>query len=213
MLLAAVVMMENKRGWNAIKRSQQLVKRSLGTATAAFLIMFLIPAVSAGIISFVVNITAKAVGQESTKVQKIAQQIKSELKEDSAETTAAATETAAVAPTEQAAEPEKKDDNITIGIGNRPGINIGGEEKDMRTRLKDAILESLLQILLLPLQIIATSFTAIIAALLYLKTRQAGGESFEDLLGKFEETEQPRKKWQERVRNRLIQSGRITSRP
>jgi hypothetical protein len=83
----------------------------------------------------------------------------------------------------------------------------------MRTRLKDAILESLLQILLLPLQIIATSFTAIIAALLYLKTRQAGGESFEDLLGKFEETEQPRKKWQERVRNRLIQSGRITSRP
>jgi serine/threonine protein kinase len=215
MLLAAVVMMENKRGWNAIKRSQQLVKRSLGTATAAFLIMFLIPAISAGIISFVVNITAKAVGQESSKVQKIAQQIKSELKEDSAETTttAAATEAAAVAPTEQAAEPEKKDDNITIGIGNRPGINIGGEEKDMRTRLKDAILESLLQILLLPLQIIATSFTAIIAALLYLKTRQAGGESFEDLLGKFEETEQPRKKWQERVRNRLIQSGRITSRP
>jgi hypothetical protein len=216
MLLAAVVMMENKRGWNAIKRSQQLVKRSLGTATAAFLIMFLIPAISAGIISFVVNITAKAVGQESSKVQKIAQQIKSELKEDSAETTttAAATETAAVAPTEQPAEPENKDDNITIGIGsNRTAINISGEEKDMRTRLKDAILESLLQILLLPLQIIATSFTAIIAALLYLKTRQAGGESFEDLLGKFEETEQPRKKWQERVRNRLIQSGRITSRP
>ncbi len=215
MLLAAVVMMENKRGWNAIKRSQQLVKRSLGTATAAFLIMFLIPAVSAGIISFVVNITAKAVGQESSKVKEIAEHIKTELKEDSAQrtTTAAATEAGAVAPTEQAAEPEKKDDNITIGIGNRPAIKIGGEEKDMRTRLKDAILESLLQILLLPLQIIATSFTAIIAALLYLKTRQAGGESFEDLLGKFEETEQPGKKWQERVRNRLIQSGRITSRP
>ncbi|MEO8042400.1 MAG: bifunctional serine/threonine protein kinase/MFS transporter, partial [Acidobacteriota bacterium] len=214
MLLAAVVMMENKRGWNAIKRSQQLVKRSLGTATAAFLIMFLIPAVSAGIISFMVNITAKAVGQESSKVQKIAEQIKTELKDPSVEsTTPATTDAAAAVPTDQATSAEKKDDGVTIGIGNRPGITIGGEEKDMRTRLKDAILESLLQILLLPLQIIATSFTAIIAALLYLKTRQAGGESFEDLLGKFEETEQPRKKWQERVRNRLIQSGRITSRP
>ena len=117
------------------------------------------------------NITAKAVGQESSKVQKIAAKIKGELREDSAEptTAAAATETAAEAPDEQAAAPEKKDDNITIGIGNRPGINIGGEEKDMRTRLKDAILESLLQILLLPLQIIATSFTAIIAAVAILK--------------------------------------------
>ena len=82
----------------------------------------------------------------------------------------------------------------------------------MRTKVKDALLESLTQILLLPLQIIFTSFTALISALLYLKTRQAAGEPLEDLLDKFEETEHPRKKWQERVRQRLIQSGRITSR-
>ena len=80
----------------------------------------------------------------------------------------------------------------------------------MRSRLKDTILETLLQVLLLPIQIIVTSFTAIIVALLYLKTRQAGGESLQDLLAKFEETDQPRKKWQERVRQRLIQSGRLT---
>lgn len=214
MLLAAVVMMENKRGWNAIKRSQQLVRRSLGTATAAFLIMFLIPAVSAGIISFVVNITAKAVGQESSKVKEVTDHIKTELNNGrGGSNVPAATDTAAAGPTEQAAASKDKDDRVTIGIGNRPGITISGDEKDMRTRLKDAVLESLLQILLLPLQIIATSFTAIIAALLYLKTRQAGGESFEDLMSKFEEAEHPRKKWQERVRNRLIQSGRITSRP
>jgi serine/threonine protein kinase len=211
-LVAAVVMMENKRGWNAIKRSKALVKRSLGTATAAFLIMFLIPAISAGLISFVVNITAKAVGQESSKVQAIAQQIKSELKDNSpSPPSPPAASAPAAAPAPEIAAAEEND--ITIGFGSNRGIKINGEEKDMRTRLKDAILESLLQILLLPLQIIATSFTAIIAALLYLKTRQAGGESFEDLLSKFEETEHPRKKWQERVRNRLIQSGRITSRP
>jgi hypothetical protein len=74
------------------------------------------------------------------------------------------------------------------------------------------LLETVLQIFLLPIQIVVTSFTAIIVALLYLKTRQAGGESRADLLSKFEEAEQPRRKWQERVRNRLIQSGRITGR-
>jgi hypothetical protein len=56
------------------------------------------------------------------------------------------------------------------------------------------------------------SFTAIIVALLYLKTRQAGGEPLQDLLARFEDADKPRKKWQERVRQRLIQSGRITSR-
>ena len=81
----------------------------------------------------------------------------------------------------------------------------------MRSRVTDAVLESLLQVLLLPLQIIVTSFTAIIIALLYLKTRQAGGESLQDLLAQFEDTDRPRKKWQERVRQRLIQSGRLTT--
>ena len=46
-------------------------------------------------------------------------------------------------------------------------------------------------------------------------TKFGAGEDFEtgDLFVQFEESEHPRKKWQERVRNRLIQSGRITSRP
>jgi hypothetical protein len=62
------------------------------------------------------------------------------------------------------------------------------------------------------MHIFVTAFTAIIVALLFLKSRQAGGESMQELLSKFEDSEKPRKKWQERVRQRLIQSGRITSR-
>jgi hypothetical protein len=200
MLVAPVVMMENSRGWQAMKRSQKLVRRSLATSVAAFLLMFLIPAVSAGLISFVVNITAKALDQESSKVQAIAQHL-------------SGGERADAVPPPATVDPPKDSDPVTFGIGNSQKIPLNGDEKDMRTRVKDAALETLLQILLLPLQIIVTSFTAIIVALLYLKTRQAGGESLEDLLGKFEETEHPRKKWQERVRQRLIQSGRITSRP
>jgi hypothetical protein len=61
------------------------------------------------------------------------------------------------------------------------------------------------------MQIIVFSFSAIIVALLYLKTRLAGGESMNDLIERFEDEDRPRKKWQERVRQRLIQSGRIPS--
>ncbi|NOT46987.1 MAG: hypothetical protein HOP17_04465 [Acidobacteria bacterium] len=84
--------------------------------------------------------------------------------------------------------------------------------KSMQVKMVDTVLETLLQILLLPIQIVVISVTAIIVALIYLKTRQAGGESLHDLLSKFEEADRPSKKWQERVRQRLIQSGRITSR-
>jgi hypothetical protein len=57
------------------------------------------------------------------------------------------------------------------------------------------------------------SFSAILIALLYLRTRQAGGEPMHELLAQFGETDEPLKKWQQRVRQRLIQSGRITSKP
>ena len=60
MLVAPVVMMENVRGLQALKRSKQLVSRSLVTAFAAYIIMFMIPAVAAGLLSFVISITAKA---------------------------------------------------------------------------------------------------------------------------------------------------------
>jgi serine/threonine protein kinase len=196
-LLAPVVMMENLKGRQALKRSKDLVKRSLATSTAAVALMFLIPTVAAGMISFVVNITAKALSAPNSKVEKIGDLI--------SEPSAVSEETAATAEPADAG-------SVNYSIG-RPAAraNVTGGEKNMRTRVTDAVLESLLQVLLLPLQIIATSFTAIIVALLYLKTRQAGGESLHDLLAKFEETDYPRKKWQERVRQRLIQSGRLTT--
>ena len=84
---------------------------------------------------------------------------------------------------------------------------------DMQTRVKHTVLESLIQILWLPMQILVFSFSGIIVALLYLKTRLAGGESMNDLIERFEYDGRPKKKWQERVRQRLIQSGRIPSKP
>ena len=191
-LLAPVVMMENLKGMEALRRSTKLVKRSLATSIAAVALMFLIPFVCAGTISFVISISAKALTDEASKVKIVDKE---------------GSQSGIAAPEgEQAAQKE----TVDINIGNNRAARFVKPDKDMSSRLKDTILETLLQVLLLPIQIIVTSFTAIIVALLYLKTRQAGGESLQDLLAKFEETDQPRKKWQERVRQRLIQSGRLT---
>ncbi len=195
-LVGPVVMMENLRGRQALKRSKDLVRRSLATAAAAVGIMFLIPALSAGTISFMVNITAKALERRAENIAVIDNN----------------TGNADDGVDASGANGTDKPRTVDFSIGNNRGIRLTGSDKDMQSRLRDTVLETLLQILLLPLQIVVISFTAIIVALLYLKTRQAGGESLQDLLSKFEETDKPRKKWQERVRQRLIQSGRITSR-
>lgn len=194
MLVAPVVMMENLRGRQALKRSRELIRRSTMTATGAFVIMFLIPFIAASGISALVNVTARAFDPDRPAA----------VRSDNAGITI-------TEPKPEAASSEKETD-VNFSVGTNGKFKFNNEQKDMRDRVKDTLLETLLQIFLLPIQVILTSFTAIIVALLYLKTRQAGGESRQDLLSKFEETDQPRKKWQERVQNRLIQSGRITGR-
>ena len=53
------------------------------------------------------------------------------------------------------------------------------------------------------LNVFVTPLTAIMAALLYLKTRKAGGESLRDASNQFEELDIPRSKWQLRMKSRL----------
>lgn len=195
-LVPPVVMLENVGVVEALRRSRLLVKRSFVTAMAAICIMMIIPGVIAGSISFVVNITAKAL--------------------DPAEKPAAVQQAPAEAASTKPAEPEKRseDFNFTFGRSRSVNINTGPEkEEDIQTRVRKTALESLIQIFWLPMQIVVFSFSAIIVALLYLKTRLAGGESMNDLIERFEDDGRPRKKWQERVRQRLIQSGRIPSKP
>ena len=53
------------------------------------------------------------------------------------------------------------------------------------------------------LNVFVTPLTAITAALLYLKTRKAGGESLRDASDQFEALDIPRSKWQVRMKSRL----------
>ena len=61
------MMMENVRFMEALGRSRLLVRRSLATSVGAVIIMFLIPALAAGAISFVVNVSAKALDPKPPK--------------------------------------------------------------------------------------------------------------------------------------------------
>lgn len=193
-LTSSVVMMENLSGWKALKRSKKLVGRSIWTTIAAVLVMFLIPAMISGFISFFVNVTARAFDKTPEKSPVVVTE-GNPINED--------------APGKVTVEKEENNIDVNFGNGRKMTIN---KNRDMRTRVKETFLESVIQIFWLPMHMFVVSFTSIMLALLYLKTRQAGGESMNELLEKFEDADTPRSNWQKRVRERLIQSGRITSR-
>lgn len=187
MLTAPSIMMESVKGRAAFRRSKELVKRSAMTAFALVVITHLLPFIGGAAIGGVVMLATKnAISQKN--------------------------------------EADKKDDNFNINIG-PDGIHVNENQKNEENTVsaeerqkqkleefrKNTLRQSLMDLALIPFMLIMSSLFSIVTALMYFKTRQAGGESMQDLLEQFEEKDQPRKKWQERVRNRLIQSGRITS--
>lgn len=60
------------------------------------------------------------------------------------------------------------------------------------------------QIVLLPFSILLGSITSVVTALLYWKTRLAGGETLRQAFYEFAEEEAPASKWQQRMRTRLL---------
>lgn len=195
-LVAPVVMMEGLRGLAAFKRSKTLVMRSLATSSAAVALLFFVPLVVGGATGAIVALVVD-------KGVQIYERVNTDERGNG-------TTTLAGRPPETEGSKPPEELNIQIGTGSKT-VDIGKRNPTIAPLARMAQ-ESLQTLLMLPVQILITSLSAIIFALLYLKTRQAGGENLGDLLQQFEETEQPRKKWQERVRQRLIQSGRITSR-
>ncbi|MGI8469690.1 MAG: protein kinase domain-containing protein [Pyrinomonadaceae bacterium] len=200
-LAAPVAMMENLRGFAALKRSIKLVKRSPLTTTALIMIMFIIPITVSVLIAFAVKGTVKSFGGDETPAV-VRQEIKEPtagIKDDNPQKPNVVTKTDDGSRT-----------NITIGNDKMVSINETDESKDMGKRIRATVQEALTQILLLPFSILIASFSSIVSALLYLKTRQIGGESMQDLLAQFEESDQPQSNWRKRVRERLIQSGKVT---
>jgi hypothetical protein len=195
MLVPAIVMLENVRIIEALKRSRALVRRSISTTLGAVFIILLIPALIAGLITGIVTLGGKALAPDSQSGPAAAEKA---VDDEASGTSAAA---------------DGKKGGVNFSFGKEAKVTFSDQKQNMASRVKSAVLESLIQVLWLPIQILGVSFSAIIVALLYLKTRLAGGESMNDLIERFEDEDRPRKKWQERVRRRLIQSGRLPSKP
>lgn len=186
MLITPSIMMEGLSGRAAFRRSVELVKRSFPTVLGTAFIVYLIPTILSIVINFAIQGTIKGFTSEPAEAVKV--------------------------------EPDKKDDeNLNISVGPR-GVKVSGNEdseedkaKSKRMKKRIGIGTAIFEIIWMPIIFVISSFTSIITALLYFKTRLAGGESMQDLLTKFEDAEHPQSKWQHRIRERLIQSGRIST--
>lgn len=198
-LVAPVVMMENLRGKAALKRSAKLVRRSLATVIGTMALMFLVPIIFSSLIASFV-----AMSYETFKGK---DELPAIVRQESAQTADGAENSNVVVKTDE-------DREININIGADKNVQITDKDKsgDFYKLLIRTIRDASIQILMLPFSILVSSFSSIVISLLYLKTRQVGGESIQDLLAQFQETNQSHSNWQKRARERLIQSGRNTSR-
>jgi hypothetical protein len=68
---------------------------------------------------------------------------------------------------------------------------------------------NLFQLAQIPLTLVLASFSSIVTALLYWKTRLAGGETLKEAFMEFEEEEMPDRNWQKRMRERLHLTTRL----
>lgn len=190
-LVSPVVAMENIRGRAALKRSAQLVGRSKGTATAAYFLTFLAPIILAGVLAVFVSALIKS--NDVFVVQRTGAGYSIRLNKDDDEPANAA--------------PTKTSENAEAP-NQTPETE---EQKRFRKSFSEASYNAVFQTLWFPLVVLISSLTSVITGLLYLKSRQAGGEGLGELLIQFEESDRTQKRWQLRLREKLIQSGRQTT--
>lgn len=202
MLIAPSIMMEDISGKAAFKRSVELTKRSFRTVFAAALLVYVIP-LAMGLTVGGFMALANATYLQSLRVAQMNDEITVMKKEG-------------VKP--QPVEKKKEEKNIDAGYSNKGvQITMNSDEKIKdskeilaKTKKFGAVTQAVSQFILLPLILFLASITSVITALIYFKTRQAGGESTQELLGKLDEAGGPQSKWQARVRERLIQSGKVS---
>ena len=139
-LVAPVVMMENVRGIDAVKRSKRLVMRSLRTTIATVLIMFFVPLTVASLTAFIANAAAKSLVFNDQKPPVIEKK---------------ATEN----PTAENSDAEN-DDGLNINYdGKTFHVNDKSAPENMSKHITATVREALTQILVLPLTILVGSFS------------------------------------------------------
>lgn len=195
-LVTPVVMMENLRGRAALRRSSQLVKRSFGTVVAVLLVNLFVPIVLSAFITFFLSL---AFDEGKIKKSSAEQSQTNELKPS--------TETDAQPPPQ----PQSQTD-INVGVEGALELKIKAGAETKPKSWRQVARDAGFQIIWLPFVMLIGSLGSVVSGLLYLKTRQAGGESLKELLAQFEENDRTQKRWQLRLKEKLEQSGRHTTR-
>jgi serine/threonine protein kinase len=206
MLIAPSIMMEGISGRAAFRRSVQLVKRSYRTVLATAFLVYFVPGTLALMLGLLTGAAVKNYFPEDKTKQQQTASSKNQEQSISGE---------AQPGKDSRAGGAEDDFNFSV---NQTGVSVDRKkpkemtvaERRMRN-LRETIGGGLFELFWAPITILFSSFTSVVTGLLYFKTRLAGGESMQDLLEQFEQTDQPKSKWQERVEQRLIQSGRVTS--
>ncbi|MEO6590200.1 MAG: protein kinase, partial [Pyrinomonadaceae bacterium] len=212
------IVMENLPGRAAIKRSNELFKRSPWKIFILSLANFILPIFIAMIVlSFIIAVVGN--------IKSDNQFLRGMGSRPTDEAVIKKYEDEKLNGKEKAADRE----NIQVSVGsvNAPNVsydttdepNDSSKDTGKETLSKSdkyargagqALRDLLYQIIYFPIVVLITSFTQILMALMYIKTRQAGGEPMRDLLKQFEDDDKPQTKWQKRIQKRLLQSGRMT---
>lgn len=200
MLIAPSIMMEGISGRTAFKRSIELGKRSYRTVFATAVLVYAVPIFLALTIGLAVGGILNAFDPKPPAEKPAATE---NVKDENA-----------AENNEKAEKPKEKGrrGGFSFGKGFSITTDDGSEDKEktMAGNLRVALRQGIFELLWSPIVILLSSFTSVLTALLYFKTRQAGGESMQGLLHQFEEAECSTSKWRNRVRQRLLQSGRTT---
>jgi serine/threonine protein kinase len=86
----------------------------------------------------------------------------------------------------------------SVGMAFNPGRKINAR-----------LFNFLFQLAFMPINLLLGSFSSIVTALLYWKTRLAGGETLKEAFLEFQEEEMPDRNWQKRMRERLHLTTRL----
>jgi serine/threonine protein kinase len=187
-LIAPAIMMEGISWRESFRRSKTLVSRSYWTVVGTVIVMHIIPLFFAVIISLSITSIIR------TGV-------------DAYEKKAGVVKPAAQADANIGVKIDPKGVSISEDGTSKPENPLG---RSTLQKTAGIVSQGIFEIIWSPIVIFITSFISVITALIYFKTRQAGGESMQDLLSQFEVAERPPSKWQERIRQRLVLSGRST---
>jgi serine/threonine protein kinase len=223
-LIAPAIIMEDQTWWSAFRRSKTLVSRSYWTVFGTVLIPHVVPLCLAMIMSVSIAAivrsgvdTYEKIQAAKTKAEKLAAEGSGDINvnfdgrivtvEDNIRRNSNAQPRPGVEPEQEQAKQEPAKPSGTAD----PTGTANSEERSKLQKTAGVVSQGIFELIWAPIVIFITSFISVITALIYFKTRQAGGESMQELLGQFEDSEGPRSKWQERIKKRLALSGRSVS--